>query len=76
MTQRNRAWRRRQTRHIASKIKATKEWLKSRWTGEETPREKLKRENHSRSGKLTRVQQLRQAWRLNSELAEGFFGPT
>lgn len=69
---RDRAWRRKKTRLVVSKIRDTKNWLLSHFSSQEVegkPPEKAKRH---RPGKLTRAQDLRQNRGLDQELAEGF----
>jgi hypothetical protein len=71
MKQRDRAWRRRKTRHIIGKIRDTKNWLVSQFQNPEVgERPKEERKRH-RPGKLTRVQNLRQSWKLNQEMVDG-----
>jgi len=68
MTNRNRAWRRRKTRLILGKIGETKDWVIHQFKDPKAkPIAALKQHQH---GKLTRVQQMRQAWQLREELAD------
>ena len=72
MENRDRAWRRKKTRHIVSRIKDTKNWLLRQFENPEAkdlPREERKRH---KPGKLTRAQVLRQHWSLSQEMGEGF----
>jgi len=72
MENRNRAWRRKKTRQIVTRIEATKNWLIRQFDEPEAKiRPKEERKRH-KPGKLTRVQVLRQHWRMSQELGEGF----
>lgn len=68
MTQRDRAWRRRKTRLILTKLEATKNWLVrqlQRGANEERPKTKTTR-------KGSPAPALRQAWALHQEMREAF----
>ncbi len=72
MTNRDRAWRRRKTRLVVSKIKDTKNWLIRQFGDLDAPGRSPEEKKKHKPGKLTRAQHLRQSWSLNHELAEGF----
>lgn len=69
MTERSRAWRRRNARRILAKVQETKEWLFSRFQDDsEKPTKKTKKH---RPGKLTPIQDMRLNWSMNQDLADG-----
>ena len=67
MNVRNRAWRRRKTRGIVAKVKASRDWLMRQFEGKPN-----KDHIPHRPGKLTHAQALRQQWATNQELRDGF----
>ncbi len=79
MIDRNRAWRRRKTRLITTRIRDTKDWLMDQiFNREETHKAKadkaaLKAGKRHKAGKLTHAQDLRQKWSLNSEQFDALY---
>ncbi len=70
MINRDRAWRRKKSRVILSKLQDTTNWVVQQFKDpKKKPLPETKQHKH---GKLTHVQQMRQNWALNQELREGF----
>lgn len=69
MTDRNRAWRRRQSRLIEAKVQQSKDWLKRQFAADKGT--SPAGEKRHRPGKLTHVQQLRSDWSTYQQLADG-----
>ncbi len=71
MKDRTRAWRRKQSRRIVTKIESTKTWilntLQKRTADRPAPVADFKPHKH---GKLTRIQELRLQLYLNQQLAD------
>jgi hypothetical protein len=71
MKDRTRAWRRKQTRRIVTKIENTKTWIlntvQKRKADRPAPLAEAKPHKH---GKLTRIQELRLQLYLNHEMAD------
>ena len=67
MIDRTRAWRRRNSRRVLAKVKATRDWLVNQFdaTGKKV-------ERPHRPGKLTQAQKLRQKWATIGEVRDGF----
>ncbi len=70
MVQRTRAWRRRKTRNVIEKAKATKEWFLRQFADR-----KPKEEKQHRHGALTHAQDLRTHWTTELELRDGMNEP-
>ena len=67
MIDRTRAWRRRNTRRVVAKVKATRDWLMTQFDSKDP-----KAEIPHRPGKLTKAQGLRQKWATIGEVQDGF----
>ena len=69
---RDRAWRRKKTRLVVSKIKDTKNWLISQFRTQEAEGTPIQKAKRHRPGKLTRAQDRHMDWPIEQEFAEGF----
>jgi hypothetical protein len=72
MTNRSRAWRRRKARLIVGKIRTTKNWLIKQFEKESAEAEAKHRPVKVR--KTSRAQDLRRAWQIREDLADGTAG--
>ncbi len=70
MINRDRAWRRKKTRHIVAKLQDAHIWLSDQ-IKEMNPKKPIAEAKQHQHGKLTQAQSMRQQWSLNQELADG-----
>jgi hypothetical protein len=66
MTVRNRAWRRKKSRLILEKVKASKDWVVRQFSRTQT------KEHNKQFGKPNRAPALRERWATRQELRDGF----
>ncbi len=72
MTNRSRAWRRRKARMIVGKIRTTKNWVVKQF--EKESEEVGPTRKQIKAKKALRAQDLRRAWQIREDLADGMTG--